>query len=102
MLFLNKAKLKERKGKVFLVNASQVFEKGDPKNFIPQAGIDRIVDALINWKEEEKFSRIVWSADPPAGALAKKGLKKNDYNISPSRYIHTGDAETSDAGAAES
>ena len=21
-------------------------------------------------------------------------LKKNDYNISPSRYIHTGDAET--------
>ena len=21
-------------------------------------------------------------------------MKKNDYNISPSRYIHTGDAET--------
>jgi type I restriction enzyme M protein len=35
VLFLNKAKPKERKGKVFLVNASQVFAKGDPKNFIP-------------------------------------------------------------------
>ncbi len=29
--FLNKAKPKARQGKVFLVNASQVFEKGDPR-----------------------------------------------------------------------
>lgn len=42
VLFLNKAKSKERKGKVFLVNASQVFEKGDPKNFIPDEDIQRI------------------------------------------------------------
>jgi type I restriction enzyme M protein len=52
VLFLNKAKPKERQGKVFLVNASQVFEKGDPKNFIPDAGIQRIADTLIGWKEE--------------------------------------------------
>jgi type I restriction enzyme M protein len=84
VLFLNKAKQKERKGKVFLVNASQVFEKGDPKNFIPTEGIQRIADTLIGWKEEEKLSRIVDHAE----------LKKNDYNISPSRYIHTSDAET--------
>ena len=84
VLFLNKAKPKARQGKVFLVNASQVFEKGDPKNFIPEAGIQRIADALIGWKEEDKLSRIVDHAE----------LKKNDYNISPSRYIHTSDAET--------
>ena len=82
VLFLNKAKPKERKGKVFLVNASQVFEKGNPKNFIPQAGIDRIVDALINWKEEEKFSRIAWSAESPE-ALAKEGLKKTTTTSPP-------------------
>ena len=35
-------------------------------------------------EEEEKLSRIVDHAE----------LKKNDYNISPSRYIHTGNAET--------
>ena len=69
---------------MFLVNASKVFEKGDPKNFIPREGIDRIVEILTEWREEEKFSRIVDHAE----------LKKNDYNISPSRYIHTGDAET--------
>ena len=84
VLFLNKAKPKERQGKVFLVNASQVFEKGDPKNFIPDEGIQRIADTLIGWQEEEKLSRIVDHAE----------LKKNDYNISPSRYIHTSDAET--------
>ena len=84
VIFLNKAKPKERQGRVLLVNASQVFEKGDPKNFIPDAGIERIADTLIRWTEEEKFSRIVEHAE----------LKKNDYNISPSRYIHTGEAET--------
>jgi type I restriction enzyme M protein len=83
VLFLNKAKPKARQGKVFLVNASQVFEKGDPKNFIPQAGIDRLSEVLIGWKEEEKLSRIVDRAE----------LVKNDYNLSPSRYIHTSDAE---------
>jgi type I restriction-modification system DNA methylase subunit len=84
VLFINRAKPKARQGKVFLVNASQVFEKGDPKNFIPDAGIQRIADTLIGWKEEEKLSRIV----------DHKELAKNDYNISPSRYIHTSDAET--------
>ena len=84
VLFLNAGKSRPRRGKVLLVNASQVFEKGDPKNFIPGAGIDRIAGVLIEWKEEEKLSRIVDSAE----------VKKNDYNISPNRYISTGDAET--------
>ncbi len=43
----------------------------------------RIPDTLIKWTETEKLSRIVDHAE----------LAKNDYNISPSRYIHTGDAE---------
>jgi type I restriction enzyme M protein len=84
VLFLNRDKPKARQGRVFLVNAGQIFEKGDPKNFIPEAGIQRIANTLIGWQEEEKLSRIVDLAE----------LKKNDYNISPSRYIHTGDAET--------
>ena len=84
VLFLNKEKPAERLQKMLLVNASRIFEKGDPKNFIPEEGIRRIVDTLIGWKEEEKLSRIVDHAE----------LKKNDYNISPSRYIHTSDAET--------
>lgn len=84
VLFLNRSKTAERQGKVFLVNANQVYEKGDPKNVIPASGIERIATTLIHWREEDKFSRIVEQAE----------LQKNDYNLSPSRYIHTSDAET--------
>lgn len=84
VLFLNKNKPAGRERKVLLVNASQIYEKGDPKNYIPNEGIDRIVATLSQWKEEDKLSRIVDHAE----------LKKNDYNLSPSRYIHTSDAES--------
>ena len=83
LLMLNKAKSKDRKNKLFLVNASEVFAKGDPKNYIPEDGIDRIVSTYLGWKEADKFSRVV----------AKAEIVKNDYNISPSRYIHTAKAE---------
>ena len=83
IIVLNKAKPKSRSGKLFLLNASREFTKGDPKNFIPDDAILRIADSFTAWREEEKFSRIV-----PVEEIAK-----NDYNISPSRYIHTGAAD---------
>jgi len=83
VIFLNKNKPKERKNKLFLVNASQEFTKGDPKNYINDDGVEKIAAAFINWQETDKFSKIVDKAD----------IAKNDYNISPSRYIHTADAE---------
>ena len=46
--------------------------------------IERTASTFLSWKEEDKFSRIVDTAE----------IVKNDYNISPSRYIHTGEAET--------
>jgi len=84
VLVLNKNKPKDRRGKLFFVNASQVLEKGDPKNFIPTPGIQRIATAFTAWQEEEKFAKIVTS----------DLVAKEDYNISPSRYIHVADAET--------
>ena len=83
ILFLNKAKSAKQKNKIFLLNASREFEKGDPKNFIPDEDIARIAETFKTWKEVEKLSRIV----------SKDEIIKNDYNISPSRYIHTGEAE---------
>ncbi len=83
ILFLNKAKPRDRKGKLFLVNASQEFAKGDPKNYLTEEGIRRIAEAFKGWKEQDKFSRIV----------TREEIAKNDFNISPSRYIHTGAGE---------
>ena len=84
LLFLNKNKPKDRRGKVLLINASQVVEKGDPKNFIPPAGVERIATAFKAWQEEQKFAKIV----------THEQVTKEDYNISPSRYINVADAET--------
>ena len=57
--------------------------KGDPKNYIPDGAIMRIAEAFTAWKEVEKFSRIV----------GREEIANNDFNISPSRYIHTGEAD---------
>lgn len=83
ILFLNKAKPAERRNRLFLLNASREFEKGDPKNYITEAGIARIAETFTAWREVDKFSRIV----------SREEIVKNDYNISPSRYIHTADGE---------
>src|SRR5215831_11350009 len=59
IMVLNKSKPKDRQGKLFLVNASREFVKGDPKNYIPDGAILRIAETFTTWKEVEKYSRIV-------------------------------------------
>ena len=83
IIVLNHAKPKTRAGKMLLLNASREFVKGDPKNYLPEEAVVRIADTFLAWKEVEKYSRIVGTDE----------IAKNDYNISPSRYIHTGAAD---------
>jgi len=83
IIVLNKAKPKERQGKLFLLNAAKEFTKGDPKNFLAEDAIQRIADTFTAWKEVEKYSRVV-SLDE---------IAKSDYNISPSRYVHVSEGE---------
>jgi type I restriction enzyme M protein len=80
IIFLNKAK--QHKDKIYLLHAGKEFEKGDPKNYITKEGIERIAETYKAFKEVEKFSRLV----------GKDEIVKNDYNISPSRYIQVNDA----------
>lgn len=83
IIVLNRAKPKSRAGKMLLLNASRDFVKGDPKNYLPEEAVTRIADTFLEWKEIEKFSRIVGTDE----------IAKNDFNISPSRYLHTGAAD---------
>jgi type I restriction enzyme M protein len=83
VIVLNNAKSKECQGKLFLLNASREFVKGDPKNYLPEDAITRIAATFRKWEQVEKYSRIVTCEE----------IAKNDYNVSPSRYIHAGDAE---------
>jgi type I restriction enzyme M protein len=83
ILFMNKAKTKQRAGKLFLLNAAAEYAKGDPKNYLPEDAITRVADTFKAWREIDKYSRIV----------TREEIAKNDFNISPSRYIHTGAGE---------
>ncbi|OGU80421.1 MAG: DNA methyltransferase [Ignavibacteria bacterium RIFOXYA2_FULL_35_9] len=83
VLFLNRNKPSGKKDKILLINASKDFIKGQPKNYIQEENQKKIVDTFLNWQEIEKFSKII----------AKDEVVKNDYNLSPTRYIHTADEE---------
>lgn len=82
IIFLNRNKA--HKGKIFLLHAGQEYEKGDPKNYITDAGMARIAETYNAFQPADKFARLVDKAE----------IVKNDYNISPSRYIQITEAET--------
>jgi len=85
IIVINKAKAIEREGQILLINASNLYEKGRPKNFLPDASVEKIAEIYLNWKEEEGISKII----------TKEEAAKNDYNLSPSRYVaQNGDDET--------
>ena len=85
IIVINKAKQAERKGNVLLINASKLFSKGRPKNYLSEENIKKISDIYLNWKEEEGISKIITNEESI----------KNDYNLSPSRYVaQNGEDET--------
>ena len=81
IIFLNKSK--QFKNKIYLLHAGKQYEKGDPKNYIPNEGVEHISTTYNTFKEEEKLARFVGTTE----------IMKNDYNISPSRYIQINEAE---------
>jgi type I restriction enzyme M protein len=82
VLFLNKKK--QHKNHFFMLHAGKEFEKGDPKNYITETGINKIADCYKTFREETRLSRLV----------KKDEIVQNDYNISPSRYIQINEMET--------
>jgi len=83
ILVINKHKPADRKDKIILINAGEDFEKGRPKNYLTDAAIEKIATAFHSGAEVEKFLRVI-----PRAEIAEK----HDYNISPSRFIETGQA----------
>jgi type I restriction enzyme M protein len=75
ILIINKDK--KHNEQILLINASKLFEKGRPKNFLPDDSILKISEIYHSWKEEECISKII----------TKEEAAKNDYNVSPSRYV---------------
>jgi type I restriction enzyme M protein len=74
---------KRKPGEVLLINGSKLFSKGRPKNFLEEKHIHQIADVYHGWAAVEELSAVV----------KKEEVVKNDYNLSPSRYVSTGGQE---------
>lgn len=74
---------RDHAGEILLINASKFFVKGRPKNDMTDEHIARIADLFLNWRAEENVSVVVKQAE----------VLRNDYNLSPSRYVSHNDGE---------
>ena len=83
IIVLSKRKPKDRRGKIVLVNASQEFKKGTPKNLLTDEGMRKIAAAHASASEVDGFATGITT--DTAGA--------NDFNLSPSFYVKNNGAE---------
>ncbi len=74
---------KRHKGEILLINASQRFAKGRPKNYLPDDAVADIAGVYHHWQAKEGFSAII----------TREEAARNDYNLSPSRYVSTNNKE---------
>lgn len=81
ILIINKAK--QHPGEILLINASKLCEKGRPKNYLTDEHIQQIHDVYRDWSAEEHLCAVVATAE----------TVRNDYNLSPSRYVASDEVE---------
>jgi len=77
VLILNRNKPKERKDKVLFIHATEYFEAGKNQNKLREEDIARITKAFNEYKDVERFARVV----------GREEIKGNDYNLNISRYV---------------
>ncbi len=75
VMFINRKK--RHPGEILLINASKLFSKGRPKNFLEEQHVERLADLYHQWRAEEGLSAVITKAD----------AAKGDFNLSPSRYV---------------
>ena len=74
---------KRHKGEILLINASKLCSKGRPKNYLEEQHIKQIGQVFHEWQAVAGLSAVVSMAE----------AVKNDFNLSPSRYVSTGGEE---------
>ncbi len=79
ILILNKDKPTERKDKVIFVYAEEEYREGSAQNFLEEEHIQKIVDAIEDYEDQERFCRVVGYEE----------IEKNDFNLNVPRYVDT-------------
>ncbi|MCX8156715.1 MAG: type I restriction-modification system subunit M [Verrucomicrobiae bacterium] len=74
---------KRRSGEILLINASQLYAKGRPKNYLADEHIEAIAGIYRGWEPRPGLSAVI----------TREEAARNDYNLSPSRYVSTNGRE---------
>ena len=74
---------KRQRGQILLINGSKLFSKGRPKNYLDSESMDEIASCYREWREKDGISIIITNEE----------AAKNDFNLSPSRYVTTNGKE---------
>jgi type I restriction enzyme M protein len=75
VMVLNRGK--RHPGEIMLIDASELFTKGRPKNVLRDEHIAEVGELFANWQTIEQRSAVV----------TNQQVASNDYNVSPSRYV---------------
>lgn len=75
ILVINKEK--KNQNQILLIDASNLFKKGTPKNYLEDKHIEKIHKIYTNFIDEQNISKIISTED----------VINHDYNLTPSHYI---------------
>jgi type I restriction enzyme M protein len=81
IVLLNKRKPAARKDKIVLLNASRHFQKGKPKNYLPEGDIRLLASMYLKGEPVEG----------EVAVITKQQAQEADYNLSPSRWAGQSD-----------
>jgi type I restriction enzyme M protein len=77
ILIFRQRKLRERQGKVLVIDASSLFKKGRNQNTLEPEHRDQIFELYRNFRDEPGLAKVVSLAD----------IAANDYNLNIPRYV---------------
>ena len=83
IIVFNKNKPEEKKRKILLINASKEYQEGKKQNTLSTENIQKIVNAYREFKDIEKFARVITIEE----------VRAADYNLSPSRFVSIAEEE---------
>ena len=80
VVILNKRKTADRMYKIVFVNASKRFQKGRPKNYLPDEAVEPVAAAFF---QDE-------SVEGEVAVISREQVESADYNLSPNRWAVVG------------
>ena len=79
VLFINKNKPAERKGKVLIVNGDKDIVEGKNQNSLSDENVEKLAHAVQAYEDQELFCRVV----------SLEEIVENDHNLNLTRYVQT-------------